>query len=352
MKTHRPFDKIAPAMALALALLISPLASAQPAVDRSAIEEKRRQAEEKRKMLEELKKRRTRETSAQTEERRREEQKTNNRKLALTKAQEALQAASRRQNKRGMNLMHAAWMLDPTNMDYSFNAAAFAEATQDETMEFSAYAAFTNLAARELGKLGGSASAYKQLIVERMTKAKERMELLSPRFTIGTLTVRISKPDNCEISFDGAVIGESSGSITAIAGQHKVKTYCPGFYDIEQFANVRAGDKNLIVLRPKEIPYFGYLVVNIRPKNGVTVFLDHVSAADRLADKPTDDGKITGSGAKKDPFHLRARKWIIRFKKDGYDRWHRRITINRDQITVVNAVMERLGDTVENSGNK
>ncbi len=324
---------------------------AQPAVDRSAVEEKRKDQEAKRALKEQLKKQRTKETAGQREERLREEAKDTNRKLALQRAQEALQAAAQRKNRKGLELMTLAWMLDPHRMDYPFNVAAFAEALKRPELELRAYTGFMNLALRELGQLGKNAGDYKATIEERLAKANTRMEFLRNRYTTGTVKLMVVIATNCEIFLDGAFVGETEGKIEAIAGQHKVKSICPGYYDIEQFANVRAGDASTYRLRPAPIPYYGYLVFVVKPSNGVTVFLDDIPVDKRRGEKPDEKGTITGTGIKKDPIALQSRKWIIRFKKDGYDRWHRRITINRDQITIVNAVLEKMADQVEVSGN-
>lgn len=343
---------LAMALSAALLLIIPAAALSQPAPDRAALEEKKRQQAEKRAMLEKLKKERTKENAQQREEREKLEAKVANQKLALEKAQEALQAAAKRRNSQGMELMHAAWMLDPQRMDYPFNTAAFAEATRKEEMEFFAYTAFASLAKRELDRIGaGDGGSYKQTILERMDKTDDRLETLRARITSGIVKLSTPKQPNCEIFLDGAFVGEGKGSIEVITGQHKVKTECLGHYDIEQFVNVRTGDANTIVLNPQPIPYYGYLVVNVKPADGVTIFLDDMPIDQRLGKTPDAKGTITGTGSRTDPFTLHARKWIIRFKKEGYDRWHRRITIDRDKVTMVNAALERLADQVEVTGN-
>lgn len=341
-----------PALALGLALLMfSATALAQPTADRSAVEEKRKAQEAKRKLKEQLKAQRTKENASQREARLREEAKEADRKLALVRAQEAMQAAARRQNNKAIDLLQTAWMLDPMRMDYPFNVAAFAEALNKPEIELRAYTALINLAERELAQLGKVENDYKTTIEERLVKARGRLEVLRHRQTTGTVKLVVETATDCEIFLDGAYVGGTEGKIEALAGQHKVKSVCPGYYDIEQFANVRAGDANIYKLRPTPIPYYGYLIVNVMPSEGVTVFLDDVPVEKRLGEKPTEQGAITGSGAKKDPFALHARKWIIRFKKDGYDRWHRRITIRRDQITIVNAALEKMADQVQTTGN-
>jgi len=120
-----------------------------------------------------------------------------------------------------------------------------------------------------------------------------------------------------------------------------------GYADFEQFVNVRVGDPTVVTPKPKQIAYFGKLIIKVEPSEGVTVYLDDVPVQDRKADKPSQDGKIAGTGARQDPIQLAARKWVLRFQKDGYDRWHRRIEIKRDDTILVDAKLEALNETVE-----
>lgn len=336
---------------VALSLLLAPLAaSAQPAVDRSAMEAKAKAAAEKRRRIEEMKKQRTKETPEEAEERVRMEKKARDAAKALKLAQAALKATSYRKNQKALDLMKRAYLLDSQNMDYSFNAAKLAEAVKDHEAEFTCLAGFMNVALREQKNLGPGTSQFKTTLLERIGQAQTRLAALRKHLSTGRVTLT-TQPASCEVYFEGHMIGKGGGSIEAITGQRKVRASCPGHYDLEQHINVRVGDANSALLKPKPVPYFGYLIVNVKPKDGVTIFLDDVPIEKRLAKKATKAGKISGKGTRLDPYRLHARKWIIRFKKEGYDRWHRRITINRDRITWVDATMERMADTVETSGN-
>ncbi|MEY3013201.1 MAG: hypothetical protein RIT45_1936 [Pseudomonadota bacterium] len=348
--------RISGLMPLATAALLVTLgapsfASAQPAADRSELEEKKRLQEEKRRTIEKLKEEATRETEDQKESRLRAEAKVAKQQEALAKAKEALTAAARRQNRKGQDLMREAWMLDPGNMDYSFNTAAFAEANNDGEAEFWAYSAFTTLALNELVALGPSTSDYKTQIEERVAKARGRMDALRGKLSTGMVSLEV-QPSDCELYLDGAYLGRGKGKIEALTGSRTVRTDCQGYKPLEQVLNVRGGDANTALLRPRSIDYYGYLIFNVKPADGVTVFLDDVDITKRVGAEPNADGVVTGTGSKKDPIHLHARKWIIRFYKPGYDRWHRRIEIRRGQITVVNAALEKMSDTVESSGNE
>ncbi|MCO4762736.1 MAG: hypothetical protein KC502_14580 [Myxococcales bacterium] len=330
-------------------LLVSAVAMAQPKADRGAMEEKKRLADEKRKRIADLKKQRAKETSSQAEERIKMEKKAADAAKARNLFQLAVRAANFRRNVKAFDLMQKAWRLDSQNMDYSFNAAQLAEAAKNPAGEFTVYAGFMNVAVREEQGLGPGESAFKTTLLERMAKARQRMSVLRKTLSVGRVTLKVT-PESCEVYFDDHMVGEGGGTIESITGQHKVRTDCLGFYPVEQFVNVRVGDANKAVLKPRPVAFFGYLVVKVKPRDGVTIFLDDVPLQTRLAAKATEGGKISGSGTGKDPYRLQARKWIIRFKKEGYDRWHRRIKIERDRIYKLSAAMERMADTVETSG--
>lgn len=349
-RTARVWINLSCAAVIVAFASLTGVAHAQPAADRSAMEAKAKAAAEKRKRIAAIKKQRTKETSSQAEERVRMEKKAANGRKALVLAQAALKAASFRRNKKGFDLMRQAWLLDSQNMDYSFNAAQFAAALKDQNGEFSCYAGFLNVALREEKNLGPGASQFKTTLLERMAKARQQMAILRKTLSIGTVSLSV-QPSSCEVYFDNHMVGEGGGSIESITGQHKVRTECAGHYPLEQFVNVRVGDANKALLKPRPVAYFGYLVVKVKPMDGVTVYLDDVAIEQRMAKQASEGGKITGSGTKTDPYRLHARKWIIRFQKEGYDRWHRRIKIERDRIKQVNAAMERMADTVESSGN-
>ncbi len=348
--TTRTAGQTAGALTALLTLLVAAPLAAQPAVDRGAAEEKRRLAEEKRKQIEKFKKQKTKETSDQKEERLRMERKAADQRKALTLAQGALNAAARRQNRKGLDLMRQAWALDPRNMDYSFNAAQFAEALKDQETEFKSYAAFMNVAVAEEKNLGPGASQYKTTLLERIAKAQQRLAELRKTLSVGRVTITV-QPSSCDVYIDDHMIGAGGGTMECITGQHKVRTDCMGYKPLSQYLNVRVGDANKAVLKPQPIAYYGYLVVKVKPADGVTIFLDDTDVKQRIGKAATETGQITGKGSKRDPFRLHARKWIIRFKKDGYDRWHRRIKIERDRVYVLNAALERMSDTVETSGN-
>jgi len=335
-------------LALALAGLsltvLAPPAAAQapPAADRSEIEEKKRQQEERERRKREAE---VKETSEQRESRERIEKRDGNVKEALKKAQAALTAANARQNQKAMQLMEAAWSLDPMTIDYPYNAALLAEALQNVDVEFRAHSAVQILAKRALPSLGPDAPARAKF-EERLAKAIDRLDFLKTKLSTGTLILQ-SDPKNCDLYLDGAFVGQGSGTIDAVTGQRKAEAQCPGFHDHFKFVNVRIGDPSTEVLKPLPIAYFGKLVVKVEPADGVTVYLDDQAAGERTAEKPSKDGKIAGKGTKQEPFELSSRKWVLRFEKEGFDRWHRRIDVPREQTLVIEARLEPLNETIE-----
>ena len=318
------------------------ISQAPPAVDRSEIEEKRRQREEMDKRKAEMQ---VQESAEQREARERVEKRDENVKEALKRAQAGIAAANARQNQKGMLLFEAAWMLDPATIDYPFNTAAFAQALNNIELEFRAMAAVQILSQRAVKELPDT-NPRKADMAAKLEKAKERLDFLRTKLPTGILQVR-AEPATCELRVDGTYVGIGSGEIETLTGQRKVETSCVGYFDHELFVSVRQGDPTPAVVRPKQITYFGKLIVKVTPDDGVTVFLDDEAVDKRLADKATKEGSISGKGTREAPWELAARKWLIRFHKDGYDRWHRRIEVKRDQPILVEARLESLADTVE-----
>jgi hypothetical protein len=172
------------------------------------------------------------------------------------------------------------------------------------------------------------------------------LEFLRAKLPTGILQVK-SDPASCDIKVEGAFVGTGSGEIECITGQRKVEASCIGYLDHELFVSVRQGDPTGATIRPKQITYFGKVVVKVNPADGVTVYLDDEPVDRRLSEKATKEGSITGKGTREEPYEMAARKWIIRFHKDGYDRWHRRIEVRRDQTILVDARLEALNETLE-----
>lgn len=327
---------------IALTTLLAVTAFAQEA-DRSEVEAKKKAQEEKEKAKAAAV---VQETDMQREQREAQEKKEHNAKEAVKRFTEASEAARKGQTARALNLLEAAAALDPFRHEFPLNVATVAEALKQPETEFKALSAATILLKRVIAQVGDSPK--KPEYEAQLKKAETRIAELKTDGKVATGTIRLfADPKNCEIFLDGAFVGTGEGVIESLTGTRKAETRCVGFYDYEQFVNVRVGDPTSSTIKPKPIPYFGKLLVKVDQTEGVTVFLDDVPVEQRLAEKPTQEGKIAGKGTKAEPYQLAARKWIIRFAKDGYDRWHRRIEIRRDETVVVDARLEPLAETAE-----
>jgi hypothetical protein len=322
------------------ALPASPVLAQEASPD--DVERKKKEREEAEKRKKELRESEVQETEEQREERERLERKDEAIKQARAKFAAAAQAAAKRQNQRGLELMEAAWMLDPTFIDYPLNTAAFAQALVVPATEFRAWAAVKVLAKKSLATLPPD-SPKRDYFEENLAKAEQRLAALGATQSVGKLLVT-SEPKTCELFVEGAYLGVGSGEMDVLTGERKLEAKCPAHFDTTQFVNVRSGDPTSTTIKPKQVPYFGKLVVKVEPADGVTIYLDDKPTADRLAEKASKEGDISGAGTKEQPFVLGARKWIIRFQKDGYDRWHRRIEVRRDQTTIVEARLESLAE--------
>ncbi len=330
--------------ALTLAVALPAVAQA-PETDRSEVEAKKKAQEEKEKAKAAAV---VQESEAARESREAQEKKEQNAKEAVKRFAEASDAARKGQTARALALLEAAAALDPFRHEFPLNVATVAEALKQPEVEFRALTAAQILLKRVLGQIGDSPK--KPEYEAQLKKAENRLAELRLDGKLATGTIRLfSDPKSCEIFLDGVYVGQGEGVIETLTGTRKAETRCPGFYDYEQFVNVRVGDPTSATIKPKPVPYFGRLIVKVDQTEGVITFLDDVPIEQRLADKPTNDGKISGKGTKAEPYQLAARKWIIRFAKEGYDRWHRRIEIRRDETVAVEARLEALADTDDNA---
>ena len=327
------------ALAVSAAVVDLPAAYAQDLGDRSEVERKKKEREEQERARAAME---VKESDEQREASERLEKRASAIELAKKKFAEAAVAAAKRQNEKGLDLMTAAWYLDPFTIDYPLNTAKFAEALTRTEVEFRALAATKVLAKRGLATLSAE-SPRRAFLEEALDHANNRLEIVRTKLSTGLLQASVD-PALCELFVEGAFIGIGSGEIETITGQRKVETKCAGYFDYELFVNVRVGDPTLAKVTPQPVPYFGKLVIKVDPKEGVAVFLDDMPLQQRLGEKATKEGTVTGEGSKEKPIVLAARKWVIRFQKDGYDRWHRRVDVRRDQTILVDARMESLAD--------
>jgi hypothetical protein len=337
MLLFRPLFALAVAVSLAIAV---PVAAQTPEGDRSEVEAKKKAQEEKEKAKANAV---VQESEASRESREAQERKERNAKEAVKRFTEASEAARKGQTARAMQLLEAAAQLDPFRHEFPLNVATVAEALKQPETEFKALSAATILLKRQLGQVGDSPKRTDY--ENQLKKAEARLTVLRADGKVATGSIRLfAEPNSCEIFLDGVFVGVGEGTIESLTGTRKAETRCVGFYDYEQFVNVRVGDPTSATIKPKAVPYFGKLIVKVDQTEGVTIYLDDVPIEERLADKPTTDGKVSGKGTKAEPYQLAAHKWIIRFAKEGYDRWHRRLDIRRDETTMVEARLEALAD--------
>ena len=334
-----PFRRVLCLTFASLTVLTAATAWAQaPEVDRSEVEAKKKAQEEKEKAKAAAV---VQESDAAREQREAQEHKEQNAKEAVKRFAEASEAARKGQTARALTLLEAAAALDPYRHEFPMNVAAVAEALKQPETEFRAYAAAAVLLRRVIAQVGDSPK--KPEYEAQLKKAETHMADLKADGKAASGTIRLfAEPKSCEIFLDGAYVGQGEGVMEWLTGTRKAETRCPGFYDFEQFVNVRVGDPTSATIKPKPVPYFGKLIVKVDQTDGVLTFLDDMPLEQRLAEKPSQDGKIAGKGTRAEPYQLAARRWIIRFAKDGYDRWHRRIEIRRDETVVVDARLEPL----------
>lgn len=324
---------------LFIALTATPVL-AQVTEDRSEVEAKKKAQEEKEKAKANAV---VQESEQAREQREMQEKKEKNAKEAVKRFTEAQQFAAKGQTARAIELLQAAALLDPYRHEFPLAVAEIAVVLKQPETEFKALAAAVILLKRTLGQIGDSPKRPKY--EEQLKNAEARLAEIKADGKVAFGSIRLfAEPKTCEIFLDGAYVGIGQGEVESLTGTRKAETRCVGFYDYEQFVNVRVGDPTSATIKPQPVPYYGKLLVKVDPSEGVTIYLDDMALDQRLAEKPSQDGKISGKGTKAEPYQLAARKWIIRFAKDGYDRWHRRIDVHRDETIVIDARLEPLND--------
>ncbi len=336
-------------LALALSIASLTFAAALPAlaqapeVDRSEVDAKKKAQEEKEKAKAAAV---VQESEAARESREAQEKKEANAKESVKRYMEAQEAARKGQTARALTLTEAAAALDPYRYEFALNLAPIAAALKQPETEFKTLTAATILLKRLITQVGDSPK--KPDYEAKLKAAQQRIDELKEEGKIAVGTIRLfAEPKTCEIFLDGAYVGLGEGVIESLTGTRKAEVKCVGYYDYEQFVNVRVGDPTSATIKPKPVPYFGKLIVKVDQTDGVITFLDDLPIEQRLAEKPTNDGKISGKGTRAEPYQLAARKWIVRFAKEGYDRWHRRVEIRRDETIMVDARLEPLGDNAD-----
>lgn len=156
-----------------------------------------------------------------------------------------------------------------------------------------------------------------------MVKKAEK-NLRRARFSAVPVTFNI-EPKGTEITLNHVPIGESfKGPLNLYAGKYTLRGSYYGHHLFKKVFEVK--DQPLTVRGSLEkVITYGKLEIKTQPAEGITVYVDR---------------KKVGVTPIK-PLKLRSGRHYVRFEKEGFDRWHRYVTIENDGVHLLEPVMER-----------
>ena len=133
------------------------------------------------------------------------------------------------------------------------------------------------------------------------------------------------EPKGTEITLNYVPVGESfKDTINLYPGKYTVLGTYYGHHTFKKVIEVKEQPMKVRGRLDKVITY-GKLEIKTQPEAGITVYVDR---------------KKVGVTPIK-PLKLRSGRHYIRFEKEGFDRWHRYVTIENDGAHLLEPVMER-----------
>ncbi len=223
--------------------------------------------------------------------------------------------AKARQYTKALEAFRQALKADPSQMDAHFNVGNIAGHLGDCRSAIVHLRAFLYLAS------GGTGDSVKGDI----RTAEDTLRQCEARKKTGRASLR-SDPPGIEVMLDNTLIGRTPLiEVPLSPGRYRATFRHPDFdeqaVDVEVTAGPDAADKTMVMVRKRMI---GFLEVRTDPPDGVRVLLDERELG------------TTPLGRQE----LETRKYLVKFAKPGYSDWVRYVTIQRDRVQVVSAVLE------------
>ena len=104
----------------------------------------------------------------------------------------------------------------------------------------------------------------------------------------------------------------------------------PAYREGIETVEIEAGEARKVEARLEKMIFKGNLKVEAEPADGTVVYLDNV----KMGSVPFE---------RKD---LDTRRYLLRIEKEGWDRWVRYISIEKDETLAIKAVLEKTGASV------
>ena len=138
-------------------------------------------------------------------------------------------------------------------------------------------------------------------------------------------------PPGVEIVVDHVPLGRARRAAVELPpGAYTARAQKVDFVDWEQSFEVVAGAPTVVKGKLAKMIFHGYLKIETTPPDGVQVFVDD---------------EAVGTTPLEAPLKLETRRYLVRFEKEGWDRWIRYVEIQKNDTYELSPSLEKTGTT-------
>jgi len=201
-----------------------------------------------------------------------------------------------------LNSFKQAIALDPRNgtaLNAAGQVATFLE-LPDEAVFF--YQAYLYVEAEYMG----DGEAVRKEMEKQLAKMKEK----------ATLKIKVT-PDSGEILVNGVTFGRGSVSLpVAPTKEYVVSVSVVAVAPFQQAFTLNNGQEKVVNIKLNKIIYNGKVMLKVLPAEDVKVYVDTKYVGNSISEVQTNEGRR-----------------LLCFKKEGYDRWWRYVSVPRNEAT-------------------
>ncbi len=130
-------------------------------------------------------------------------------------------------------------------------------------------------------------------------------------------------PPEAEITINGLPMGKGEVSLKVSAGKAlKLEASLEDYHPNEAYVTLEETETKEVIVRLKKIIFKGFLKLKTTPSGGVKTYIN---------------AKFVGNSVRK--LELTEGKHLVCFKKEGFDRWWRYVTVPRKDTVILEAAL-------------